>query len=416
MTRQTGTLLMTLLLVMISGHAMAQHDKYLFRTLEGRAVLSRTGGSNWLALSQAHPVEVKPGDMVNVEGNGRGELLFPDGTVARIKNNAMVTLLRYGINLRLGYVWLTVRRSSDIFKVVTPLGSCSVLGTSFDVDVDRFGKTQVRVFSGIVAVRAEADSRNRQLVLQPGMRTSVVDKSRVADQPDRFSHATLEPALVSEWSARTFAPAATTSSGEALAPAITSTGHHQPQLQQIVPPPPGPHHQSARVVSETGLPPIRPEIDGAGIELPPVFEVIDGLAPDSDGKTRIIARQRSGFLEMLRRQQFERESVIGGRFEAKDEMRRDQHGSEIGQYHRPVSTVTDHESLDREYYNLRNRILRVQSKIRQTELQIGSLINPGGGTPASRRRISSLQAELVDLHSEQRVLSSRLRDLQTKKR
>jgi hypothetical protein len=119
---------------------------------------------------------------------------------------------------------------------------------------------------------------------------------------------------------------------------------------------------------------------------------------------------------MLRRQQLERNSVIGTRFEEEDEMRRDQHGSELGQYHRAVSTVTDNESLDREYYNLRNRILRVQSQIRQTELAIGTLINQGVGTSAQRRKIASLQSVLVDLQSEQRVLSYRLRDLQAKKR
>ncbi|MBU1108071.1 MAG: FecR family protein [Candidatus Riflebacteria bacterium] len=417
MTRQTGILLITFFLVMINGSAIAQHDTYFFRTLEGRAVLSRTGGSTWLALSQVQPVEIKPGDMVNVEGNGRGELLFPDGTVARLKNNAMVTLQRYGLNLRLGYVWLTVRRSSDIFKVVTPLGSCSVLGTSFDVDVDRFGKTQVRVFSGIVAVRAEADTRNRQLVLQPGMRTVVVDKSKVADKPDKFSHSTIEPALISEWSSRTFAPAATTLPAAITTPARSAPFRPQrPQLQQIEPPPSGPNQPLPRVSVESALPPIRPEIEGGQIDLPPVYEIVDGIKPGEGGKTRIIARQRSEFLEMLRRQQLERESVIGGRFEEEGEMRHDQHGSELGQYHRPVSTVTDNESLDREYYTLRNRILRVQSQIRQTELAISTLINQGVGTTAQRRKISSLQAEHVDLQSEQRVLSNRLRDLQAKKR
>jgi len=417
MKRPTGILLITLFLAMISGSAMAQHDTYLFKTLEGRAVLSRTGGSTWLALSQVQPVEIKPGDMVNVEGNGRGELLFPDGTVARLKNNAMVTLQRYGLNLRLGYVWLTVRRSSDIFKVVTPLGSCSVLGTSFDVDVDRFGKTQIRVFSGIVAVRAEADSRNRQLVLQPGMRTVVTNKDKVADKPDKFSHSTIEPALISEWSSRIFAPSSS-ALPTAVMPATTSspTRTQQPKLQNIEPPPPGPNQLLSKGSVETGLPPIRPEIEGDKVDLPPVYEVIEGMEPGKGAKTIIIARQRSEFLEMLRRQQLERESVIGGRFEKEDEMRRDQHGSDLGEFYRPISTVFDNESLDREYYTLRNRILRVQSQIRQTELAISTLINQGIGTSAQRRKISLLQAELVDSQSEQRVLSNRLRDLQAKKR
>ena len=416
MTRQTGILLLTLTMLMISGSAMAQHDKYFFRTLEGRAVLSRTGGSTWLALSQVQPVEIKPGDMVSVEGNGRGELFFPDGTTARLKNNAMVTLLRYGLNMRLGYVWLNVRRSSDIFKVVTPLGSCSVLGTSFDIDVDRYGKTQVRVFAGLVAVRAESDARNRQLVLQPGMRTAITDKSKVADTPDKFSHSTIEPALISEWSSRAFAAPAAAMPTSMATPAGVVPIRQKPQLQQIEPPPPGPGHSVPGVSGAAGLPPIRPEIDGGQLYLPPVNEVLDGVEPGEGAKTRIIARQRSEFLEMLRRQQLERNSVIGTRFEEEDEMRRDQHGSELGQYHRAVSTVTDNESLDREYYNLRNRILRVQSQIRQTELAIGTLINQGVGTSAQRRKIASLQSVLVDLQSEQRVLSYRLRDLQAKKR
>lgn len=415
MKRHTGILLITLLYLIISSGAMAQHDKYFFRTLEGRAVLSRTGGSTWLALSQVQPVEIKPGDMINVEGNGRGELLFPDGSVARLKNNAMVTLLRYGLNMRLGYIWLTVRRSSDIFKVVTPLGSCSVLGTSFDVNVDRFGKTHVRVFAGIVAVRAEADSRNRQLVLQPGMRTTVVDKSKVADIPDKFSHSTIEPALISEWSSRAFAPPSAVMPTAILPPADAT--HPPPsQLPQVEPPPPGPGQIVPAVQGQNGLPPIRPEIAGDKSDLPPVYEVVEGIKPDNSIDTGIIARQRSGFLEMLRRQQLERNSVIGGRFEEEGEMRRDQHGSELGQYHRPVSTVIDNESLDREYYNLRNRVLRVQSQIRQTELEISTLINQGVITSVQRRKIASLQSALVDFQTEQRVLMSRLRDLQAKKR
>lgn len=409
MKKRTGILLMTVFLL-IACQAQAQHDRYYFRTLEGRAVLSRTGGSTWLALSQVQPVEVKPGDMVNVEGNGRGELLFPDGSVARLKNNAMVTLQRYGLNLRHGYVWLTVRRSGDIFKVVSPLGSCSVLGTSFDVDVDRYGKTQVRVFAGIVAVRAEADARNRQLVLQPGMRTLLADKTKVADRPDRFSHQTIEPALISEWSSRAFAPQKAAAMPTAIIqPATIAAPSQAPQRPQVEPPPPGPGHYQ-------GLPPIRPEIESEESVLPPVEDVIEGIRPDHGSGSVIIARQRSGFLEMLRRQRLERDSVFGGRFEEEDEMRSDQHTSELGQYHRPVSTVTDHESLDREFYTLRNRLLRIQSKIRQTDLEISTLINQGVSTSAQRRKVASLQGALVDLQAEQKVLSSRLRDLQTKKR
>jgi hypothetical protein len=373
--------------------ADAQHDKYFFRNLEGRAVLSRTGGSTWLALQQSQPVELKPGDMVNVEGDGRGELMFPDGTVVRMKNNAMITLMRYGINLRLGYVWLNVRRSSEMFKVISPLGSCSVLGTSFDVDVDRYGRTSVRVFSGIVAVRASSDARNRQLVLQPGMRTVISENTKVADKPDKFQSSTVETSIVSEWNNR------------------QPTGQ-PPALSAFKRP------SSAVTAAETSLPPIRPEITTAQIELPPVNEVVSDLPAEMEKEERlqIIARQRSGFIEMLRQQQLARDSVIGGRFEEKEDMQIDQHGSELGQCRRLNLAVDDNDSLDREYSLLRNRFLRVQSQIRQKELEMATLINQNISTSAQKRKISSVQSQLVELQGEHQLLIARLRDIQTKKR
>ena len=137
------------ILLTIVQASYAQHNKFYFNHYSGRAVLSRTQGATWLTLQPAQPVELHPGDIINVEGSGKGEIVFPDGTSVKMKNNAMVTLARYGINLRFGYVWLNVRRSADVFKVTTPMGSCSVLGTSFDVDVDKYGKTKVRVFQEI---------------------------------------------------------------------------------------------------------------------------------------------------------------------------------------------------------------------------------------------------------------------------
>lgn len=388
---------------LVGAAAEAQHSRYFFKTIDGRAVLSRTSGSTWLALQVAQPVEVKPGDMINVEGTGRGELSFPDGTMVRIKNNAMVTLMRYGINLRLGYAWMNVRRSSDMFKVITPLGSCSVLGTSFDVDVDRFGKTRVQVFRGIVAVRAANDSRNRQLVLQAGMRTVIADNTKVADNPDKFQASSSETTIISEWESRTMsAPAA-----EGAYRPIGRSQVVKPDAKPVTPP---------AVQMETGLPPIRPELPTGQIELPPVNEVVEGIVPEKAERTQIIVRQRSEFLEKLRQQELERDSVIGGRFEAADAMKKDQHNTEIGQNHRLTFNIDDNASLSREYYNLRNRILRVQSQIRQTELEMVSLVNQKIATSAQRRKISSLQAQLLDLQAEHRALSYRLRDIQVEKR
>ncbi len=435
MQNRFKTCIILLGFLLLTSLAEAQHDKYFFTTLAGRAVISRTSGSTWLALQKAQPVELKPGDMVNVEGDGRGELRFPDGTIVKMKNNAMITIMRYGIDQRLGYVWLNVRRSSDIFKVVTPLGSCSVLGTSFDVDVDRFGKTKVRVFSGLVAVRAADDSRNRQLVLQPGMRTTLSDKAKVADKPEKFQHSTMAAQLTSEWEPRNFAaeptppalqPAMEPDLPPALQPAVQAPAKTakttkktivaQPQSSRaVVPPPPGPI-TGGNVPVDSALPPIRPELQ-SDVALPSAGDVIQGVEPStesSSGDIIIIARQRSEFLEMLRRQQIARDSTIGSTFADKDKMAKDGHSQELGQESRLPNNFAGDE--DREHLLLRNRLLRVQSEIRQKELEIGTLIRESIATPAHQRKISTAQAQLVELHSVQRVLANRLRDVQTKKR
>lgn len=435
MQNRFKTCIILLGFLLLTSLAEAQHDKYFFTTLAGRAVISRTSGSTWLALQKAQPVELKPGDMVNVEGDGRGELRFPDGTIVKMKNNAMITIMRYGIDQRLGYVWLNVRRSSDIFKVVTPLGSCSVLGTSFDVDVDRFGKTKVRVFSGLVAVRAADDSRNRQLVLQPGMRTTLSDKAKVADKPEKFQHSTMAAQLTSEWEPRNFAaeptppalqPAMEPDLPPALQPAVQAPAKtakttkktivSQPQSSRaVVPPPPGPI-TGGNVPVDSALPPIRPELQ-SDVALPSAGDVIQGVEPStesSSGDIIIIARQRSEFLEMLRRQQIARDSTIGSTFADKDKMAKDGHSQELGQESRLPNNFAGDE--DREHLLLRNRLLRVQSEIRQKELEIGTLIRESIATPAHQRKISTAQAQLVELHSVQRVLANRLRDVQTKKR
>ena len=355
----------------------AQHEKFIFTMFKGRVSLSRTGGSTWLSLSE-QPVEVKPGDMLRAEGGGRGELRYPDGTIVRIKDGAYFTIERSSIHLRIGNVWLKVRRRADVFKVITPLGSCNVLGTSFDVNVDRFGRTNVRVFSGIVAVRAHNDQRNRQLVLQRGMKTGIFDKTRVSEKPEKFQANTIEASLLSEWEAR-----------------------------QLV---------SDKPSREKGLPPMLPEITDAESPVESLFKEVPVKKEAPKERIPIIVRQRSGFLEMLREQRLKKDSVMGERFDKKEKMQREGHGQEFGQFYRPSAIVTDDPSLRMEYFQVRNRLLRVQSQLRQAEMERAALVNRANISSSERRQIQTLQVKIAEYKLEHRQLRLELRDLQTRKR
>ena len=190
--------------LLLTGTLVAK-EAISFQLLRGRAALSRNGGTNWLDLGP-EPVEVTIQDMLRTEGETRGELKFPDGSLFRLKSNTTLTLVSGGVKLKVGETWFNLRKQGRRFQVVTPTTVCGVLGTTFDVNVDRFGHTKVRVFRGIVSVRAQMDQRRRQLVLQRGMMTSVRDKSATADKPERFNPQKVERTMQKEWDRRRLPP------------------------------------------------------------------------------------------------------------------------------------------------------------------------------------------------------------------
>lgn len=395
------------LFMLMTSSVYAQHDKYFFYPITGRSVLSRTQGSTWLTLQPGQPMELHPGDLVNVEGDGRGQIAFPDGTAVYMKNNAMITIERYGVNLRMGYIWLNVRRSADVFKVTTPLGSCSVLGTSFDVDVDKYGKAKVRVFHGIVAVRAADDKRNKQLVLQAGMHTRIDNSEKCADKPDKFQHQSIEAAIRSEWEQRYVYKGLTQQR-----PGEQTVGEEFAHKNDVP--------SSPKILNEGELPAIRID-EKLELEFRPIGEAFGDsdakpLLDKRDERVQIIARQRSDFAEMLRQQQLERDSVIGFSIPEKSDMMKDGHTMSFGESSRTSSVITDQASLDREFSLLRNRMLRVQSQIRQTEMELGSLCSTGDASTGNKLRISSAQSKLNELRAENRVLNAKIRELQHKKR
>lgn len=397
-----------LLLMLVASGVYAQHNKYYFYHFGGRAVLSRTQGSTWLALQPGQPMELHPGDIINVEGDGRGEINFPDGTSVRMKNNAMVTLDRYGINLRMGYVWLNVRRSADMFKVTTPMGTCSVLGTSFDVDVDKYGKARVRVFQGIVAVRASDDKRNKQLVLQAGMHTLLGDSTKVADKPEKFQYQSIEAALRSEWEQKNGYTGITQMRPGTSAAEEYAAKHKVDE-----------NTSSAPVVTSDGFLPLIRKDSNIEMEFKPIEKILEkepGVESDEDGKIKIMARQRSEFAEMLRQQQLERDAVIGFSIPEKKDMMKDGHALSFGESSRTSEKITDYASLEREYSLLRNRLLRVQSQIRQKEMEIGALCSSNDNSTGNKLRITYAQNSLKELRSESRIITAKLRELQHKKK
>ena len=368
--------LLTILIAISAIPSSAQHGRFFFRLIEGRAQLSRTGGSTWLSLQRVQPADLSPGDILQLSQNAKGVVFYPDGSIIRVKDGADFTIERDAIRLRVGYAWLEVRRRADTFRVFTPLASCHVLGTSFELEVNQFGHTTVRVFDGIVAVRANEDERNRQLVLQNNMSTLVNDSKRVRDEPSRFQSATVLTSLRSEWSERAIA------------------------------------ESSAK--DDFALPRIRDELPEMPKGLPPADEIIHGISLQQTAhrqRVDVQSRQTQEYRDLLLNQHLSKGIATDMAYSDTSE-----HGQEFSRYRRPESMITDQDDLERELYILRNELLKVQSRIRRLEMQISAEINQQTTSPVQKRRIADMQNELGELIAQQRFIDIRLRDLRLRKR
>ncbi len=139
--------------------------------LSGRVIAADNGrvdgksAAAGLALLAGQSIEVPPGGAMEiaVERGGRVRL-FPGTTVTLSPRGEIVDLAS-------GKVWCEVDHTGGVFAVRTDMGEARVLGTSFVVDRQGEGTTEVRVMSG--AVEVEDAHRRGRVVVQGGQKTRV---------------------------------------------------------------------------------------------------------------------------------------------------------------------------------------------------------------------------------------------------
>jgi len=214
------------------------------------------------------------------------------------------------------------------------------------------------------------------------MKTTLINKSRVASKPDKFQNIPIETKLKTEWETRKF-------------------------------------KKEQKIIFGKDLPPLLPELDiKPQILTKPFFSNKKKYIkkPKANNKIQILVRQRSKFQEMLRQQTLKKDSVIGGRFEEKKTMIERGHGSELGQYHKTEKVIRNDTDLRTEYFQYRNRLLRTQSLIRQSNMERETLIKRNSSSATVLRQIESLQRDLTRLKKEHRQLLLLLRNIQIRKR
>ncbi len=388
--------------ILLVSSVVSAEETITFQLLRGRAALNRQGVGNWLDLGP-EPIVVRVQDRLRTESETRGEMKFPDGSIFRVKSNTILTLMDGGIQMQVGEAIFNLQKQGRNFQVVTPTAVCGVLGTSFDVNVDRFGKTQVRVFDGIVAVKTHGQER-RQLVLQRGMMTAVQRQGSLEAQPQRFDPTAAEGQLKKDWGGvtplgvgpnRAPLPQPSRPGTNKTSPAPGKTPDAWQNLQQqrqegqppmrdgesrLLPPVTDPRQAGVRENVE-GLPPMRPGTTSAGPGDPGFRPSTPSAMPTAAEPPNI--RENMSFFETLQRQQNPNRpptppppgpGMVGYADPRFRRLNQDQmqegHGRSFGQAGPGMLVTQDNQRLREELNLTQNQLVRTNEEIARVQAEI----------------------------------------------
>lgn len=152
------------------------------KLIRGTAVIKKPNRE--MRVSPGETIWLEVGDRIETGSDTRVDLVFPNGSVFRIKSNTVLIPEPEGVRLLTGGVWVRLQRQGWNFQVVTPSEILGVLGTEFYVHVDKAGNTESYAISNQIWV--EDLQKRKRVVLNPGQKT-VVLRGGVPTDPKPYS-------------------------------------------------------------------------------------------------------------------------------------------------------------------------------------------------------------------------------------
>ncbi len=141
---------------------LASDIQVMLKVVTGLVEMQVPGEETWTQIEDKTLLSFD--DQVRTGPNGRARLLYSDSSMLKLKENTLAQIGRGELRVLVGQAWVRVIKKGTHFQVVTPTLIAGVKGTVFDVAVGPRGRSQVRTYSGLVAVEAGGE----EVVLDPG--------------------------------------------------------------------------------------------------------------------------------------------------------------------------------------------------------------------------------------------------------
>lgn len=137
-----------------------------------------------MRVSPGETIWLEVGDRIETGSDTRVDLVFPDGSVFRIKSNTVLVLWQDAVQILVGDTWFLIQKQWRNFQVVTPSHVTGRLGTEFHVHVDKAGNAESYAISNQIWV--EDLKKRKRVVLNPGQKTTVL-RGGVPTDPQTYS-------------------------------------------------------------------------------------------------------------------------------------------------------------------------------------------------------------------------------------
>lgn len=169
-TRKTISFLL-LALLMIASVGMAEEPvlqplDVKLSILSGQVKLTRVGKTLSDVYSQGFPLFA--GDILETLRESKGELVYSDGTVMRLKSLTKVEVQATALKVFKGQSWFKFAKRGSEFVIETPSLVAGIRGTIFDIAVTSRGKSVLSVMEGKVAVKGKS---GKEILISAGKAT-----------------------------------------------------------------------------------------------------------------------------------------------------------------------------------------------------------------------------------------------------
>jgi len=115
-------------------------------------------------------VAVARNNQIMVEENSQAQVNFPDGSIIKLNPSTDITLLKSGILIRKGELWLNINKETN-FQVITSDIVCLARGAEFLIQADQQNSV-THLISGQLKV---GDKIGKTIVLEPGQALKATD-------------------------------------------------------------------------------------------------------------------------------------------------------------------------------------------------------------------------------------------------